>query len=76
MSLKKIDFLKLYFQLRPQGFYFERKEKYLDSFPFIKEALGIDFFFKKESFVVFLLLLKTKTANEKSFCKRVYNIIL
>ena len=29
MSLKKIDFLRLNFQLRPHGFYFEKKGKRL-----------------------------------------------
>ena len=75
ISLKKIDFLKLNFQLRPQGFFFDRKGKRLGLYPSHKRSPG-------NTFVIFLQIfcfsvnINTKTAKKKSFLKRGYNIIL
>ena len=75
--IKKDWFFKVKLSTSSPWLLFERKGKRLRLLSFHERSTADKVFFKKkESFAVFLLILKTKTANKKFFCKRVYNIIL
>ena len=69
ISFKKIDFLKLNFQLRSQDLFFEEKRKRL-------ELLSSDNVVILLSFFLIILILKMETAKRERFCKREYKIIL